>query len=125
MLIKELCDRASVSKESVRHYESLGLLRWKPLQAGSRIYRDYDENMLERLKYIQLGKRLGFTLKEMKPLLDAYDDKSLSSEQQINVLQQQVDKLELMIQELSDTKAFMLEKIQRIQQRKCIHSHKT
>lgn len=119
MLIKELCCQAGVSKETIRHYERLGLISWVPKKAGSRVYRDYDKSVLERLEYIKLGKRLGFTLKEIKPLLDVYYSQGLTVEEQLVLLEQQVDRLELKIQALQETKALMRQKIIRIQTRQC------
>ena len=69
MLIGEIANKSGLSREGVRYYESLGLIRSKPLQAGSRTYRDYDPDTLKRLSYIRLGKRLGYSLKELPDLL--------------------------------------------------------
>lgn len=49
MRIGELCNEAGVSKELVRHYESLGLISSLPIQAGSRTYREFDEHALNGL----------------------------------------------------------------------------
>lgn len=119
MLIKELCCKADVSKEAIRHYEKLGLLTWKPKQAGSRVYRDYSEDVLERLQYIKLGKGLGFTLKEIKSLLDTYYSSGLSAAEQVAVLQSQVSKIEQQIQILEESKRLLLSKVERIQTKQC------
>ena len=63
-----LADNAGVNLETVRYYEKIGLMP-KPKRKGSR-YRFYDENDLARLKFIIRAKELGFTLNEIKELLD-------------------------------------------------------
>ena len=63
MRIGELCRQAGVSKELVRHYESLGLISSSPVQAGSRVYREFDEQALNRLYLIQKAKKYGFNAK--------------------------------------------------------------
>ena len=63
-----LADKAGINLETVRYYEKIGLLP-KPKRKESR-YRIYDENDFARLKFIIRAKELGFTLNEIKELLD-------------------------------------------------------
>lgn len=93
MKISELCQRAGVTKELIRHYEALGLISASQQQAGTRLYRDFSEQTIQRLHLIRLGKQLGFTLREIKPLLDAYMGNYLNDTQVREVLQSQSDKL--------------------------------
>ncbi|MBI5969881.1 MAG: heavy metal-responsive transcriptional regulator [Deltaproteobacteria bacterium] len=66
--IGELARRAEVSVQTVRYYERQKLL----LPSGRKDsgYRVYDEKALKRLKFIRRSKELGFTLREIKGLLD-------------------------------------------------------
>jgi len=70
MLIGEIVRKSGLSKDGIRHYEALGLLHSRPVQAGSRTYRDYDDTTFERLALIALAKRLHFSLKELAEPLD-------------------------------------------------------
>lgn len=70
MLISKLCRASGLSKDTIRHYEALGLLHSTPRRAGSRIYRDYGDDSFERLELIALAKRLKFSLREIGPGLD-------------------------------------------------------
>lgn len=70
MLIGELCKRSGLSKDTIRHYEALGLLHSHPRSAGSRTYREYEDDSFERLELIALAKRLRFSLRELAPGLD-------------------------------------------------------
>jgi len=64
--IGELCERTGASKDTVRHYEKLGLLTPKYLPAGSREYRHYDETAVDRMQHIANGKQAGFSLREIR-----------------------------------------------------------
>ncbi len=69
MTIGELAKQAAVNAQTIRYYEREGLLpdahRWP--DSG---YRDFDEEALLRLRFIRSAKDLGFTLREIKELLD-------------------------------------------------------
>ena len=115
MKIGELCKKANVGKELVRHYEALGLLYSAEVQAGTRFYRDFSDQSIERIRLIQVGKRLGLTLKEIKPMLDAYLGDSLHFNQALTVLQQQYDKCEQQIAEAREVQALIKYKIEVVQ----------
>lgn len=59
--------RAGVGVETVRFYEKNGLLE-EPARRVSG-YREYDEQTVNRLRFIQRAKDIGFTLSEIKDLL--------------------------------------------------------
>lgn len=69
MTIGELAKRAGVNVQTIRFYERGSLLpeahRWP--DSG---YRDFDDEALLRLRFISSAKELGFTLREIKELLD-------------------------------------------------------
>ena len=65
--IGELAHRAGVGIDTVRYYESRGLLEpHKRLPSGYRRYRDLD---VARLLFIRRAQALGFTLAEIRSLL--------------------------------------------------------
>ena len=69
MTIGELASKAGVNVQTVRFYERKGLLpeahRWP--DSG---YRDFDGSALTQLRFIRSAKNLGFTLREIRELLD-------------------------------------------------------
>ncbi|MCG5515432.1 MULTISPECIES: MerR family DNA-binding transcriptional regulator [unclassified Ectothiorhodospira] len=68
--IGELAREFGITTRAIRFYEDEGLL--SPLRVGTkRLYRRRDR---ARLKLILRGKRLGFTLGEMREAFDLYDD---------------------------------------------------
>jgi MerR family copper efflux transcriptional regulator len=67
MTIGRVANAAGVSIDAIRFYERQGLIA-APRRNFSG-YRDYSEEVLDRLRFIGDAKRLGFTLKEIKELL--------------------------------------------------------
>lgn len=111
MRIKELCQRAGVSKELVRHYENLALIYYTQEIAGSRHYRRFSEDALTRLHLINIGKRLGFTLKEIKPFLGAYMGGELSRDEIYRVLEEQYQSVIQKIEEAEKMKSLLAYKM--------------
>jgi len=67
--ITGLCDEFSVTPRALRFYEDEGLLA--PRRAGmSRIYSWRDR---ARLAWILRGKRVGFSLSDIREMIDLYD----------------------------------------------------
>ena len=67
MTIGRVANAARVSIDTIRFYERRGLLA-APRRNFSG-YRNYSDDVLDRLRFIGDAKRLGFTLKEIKELL--------------------------------------------------------
>ena len=68
MKIGEVSRLSGTGIETIRFYEREGLLL-KPQRQPSG-YRQYDDTTIERLNYIRRAKELGFTLAEVKELLE-------------------------------------------------------
>jgi len=68
MKIGEVAKRSGVGIETIRFYEREGLLQ-EPERRPSG-YRQYDESTINRLEYISQAKELGFTLAEIRELLE-------------------------------------------------------
>ncbi len=68
MSIRELCDAYDVTPRTLRFYEAKELLF--PLRDGQK--RLFTKRDRARLKLILRGKRFGFSLEEIRQLLDLY-----------------------------------------------------
>ena len=68
MKIGEIARRSGVGIETIRYYEREGLLQ-KPERRPSG-YRQYNDSIFQRLDYIRSAKELGFTLSEIRELLE-------------------------------------------------------
>jgi len=68
--IAELAREFDVTTRTIRFYEDKGLLR--PQRQGQR--RIYSPRDRVRLRLIMRGKRLGFSLSEIREMIELYDD---------------------------------------------------
>jgi DNA-binding transcriptional MerR regulator len=68
MTIREMCDAYDVTPRTLRFYESKELL--SPQRDGQK--RLFSKRDRARLKLILRGKRFGFSLEEIRQLLDLY-----------------------------------------------------
>ena len=73
MLIGELAKKAGLTRDTVRFYERTGLIQSGEKEAGSRLYKTFDEVALKRLLIIKGSQVGGFTLREIKEILDHWD----------------------------------------------------
>ena len=113
MLIGEVAKRAGLSKDGVRHYEALGLIKSSPRLAGTRVYRDYDEMTLERLALIRLGKRLHFGLRHIAEMLDRLMKDQITREERAEILMQKVAQIDAQIADLRRAQEELLHLAQR------------
>jgi len=71
MKIGQLSQQTSCKIETIRYYERIGLLPTPARSDGG--YRLYDEIHLRRLSFIRRSRELGFTIEEIRGLLDLVD----------------------------------------------------
>ena len=72
MTIGKLAGICSVGVETIRYYERLGLIA--PVERSESGYRRYNQESVKRLRFIRHAKELGFTLKEIRELLELRRD---------------------------------------------------
>ncbi|MCU0506798.1 MAG: MerR family transcriptional regulator [Anaerolineae bacterium] len=68
MKVNEIARRAGVSPETVRYYARIGLLR--PERDDHNDYRRFRERDLCALRFIVHAKQLGFTLSDVRSVLE-------------------------------------------------------
>ena len=96
--IGELSTAFSLSPRAIRFYEDQGLL--SPNRAGTQ--RVYTKRDRARLSLILRGKRLGFTLADIREFLDLYDvDRSKRRQMEVT-LQKTRDRIAELEQQLED-----------------------
>jgi MerR family copper efflux transcriptional regulator len=89
MLIGELAQKTGTSKETIRYYERIGLV--EPDQRRDSGYREYTQEEVKKLHFINRAKQLGFTLNEISELLELEVNNETSCEP---VRRKATDKLE-------------------------------
>ena len=90
LLIGTLATKASTTKDTIRHYDQLGLLKSRKRQAGSRFYTEFHPECVERIELIKSAQAIGFTLTEIKDSLNDYYDGQLDIDLQLNLTQQKL-----------------------------------
>lgn len=103
--ISELAREFDITTRSIRFYEDQGLLN--PAREGqTRIYSKQDR---VRLKLTLRGKRLGFSLAEIRELFDLYDADKSSRSQLQTMLGLVEEKRETLQQQMEDIRMVLLE----------------
>ena len=111
MLIGQIASQTGVTKDAIRHYINVGLLKPTPRQAGTRVYQDFSERDVERLKWIVLGKSLGFTLSEIEHYLTMFMDDNLSHEDAAAMFREKLTEVDEKIRHLQSIRHRLSEKL--------------
>ncbi|MDW4548417.1 MerR family DNA-binding transcriptional regulator [Defluviimonas sp. D31] len=108
MTIREMCETFDVTPRTLRFYEAKELLY--PIRDGQkRLFTRRDRG---RLKLILRGKRFGFSLEDIRQLLDLYDmdaqhqlqirEVVAKSRERLAEMRRQRDDLDVLISELAE-----------------------
>ncbi len=75
--ISKAAQRAGVGIETIRYYQRRGLIEEpaRPVEG----YRLYPEKTIARVRFIKRAQELGFSLKEVKTLVELGDEKCLET----------------------------------------------
>ncbi len=68
MTISRIAERTGVGVETIRFYERRGLIK-QPVRPRNSGYRFYDDEVVERIRFIRQAQELGFSLREIAELL--------------------------------------------------------
>jgi len=99
--ISELADELGITARTIRYYEEVGLI--EPLRHEDIAQRLYGARERVRLKLILRGKRLGFSLTEIKEMIDLYDADPTEKEQLQRVIaygEQRLSVIDELLQDL-------------------------
>lgn len=115
MLISELAHQSGLSIDTIRFYEKQGLIGSEFIQRRHNNYREYSEMSLERLRLINRGKRLGFTLREIQEWIKDFESDQLTIDQKRIVFGRKLIEIEQRIDELNKMKIYLSAKLN------CLH----
>lgn len=120
--ISELAHEFGLTPRTLRYYEEVGLLT--PLYLENMNQRLYGAREKARLTLILRGKRLGFSLAEIKEMIDLYDidrterrqlEKSLEyGQKRIQQIQEKIEELAALKEELLTYQHQFMEKLARL-----------
>jgi MerR family copper efflux transcriptional regulator len=77
MNIGQAAKSSGVSAKMIRHYESIGL--FTKISRADSGYRVYGENEVHSLTFVRRARDLGFSMKEIKKLLNLWRNKARPS----------------------------------------------
>ena len=108
MLINELSKRTAVSIPTLRYYENYGLFKGvSDEKVKTNNYKDYDESVVEKMEMIRGAKEAGFTLAEIKKLLDSWYNKRISLDKKIEVVNNKINEIDNKIRELKKVRKLL------------------
>lgn len=100
MLIGELVERSGLTKDTIRFYEKKGLINLDRNSRRENNYKEYSEQVLEKLMLIQKLKNMGFTLNEIDTFLELWREEDASCknlkftlENKLTLVNEQMQKL--------------------------------
>jgi DNA-binding transcriptional MerR regulator len=97
--IGELARRAGCKPETVRYYESIGLVRDASRTDGGQ--RRYGEEAVRRLTFIRHARDFGFSVAAVRELLAMSDQPDLSCEEVDAIAKHHLEEVESRLQRLS------------------------
>lgn len=120
MLINELSKRTGIPIATLRYYENYGLFSGMVNEkVKTNNYKDYDESIVEKVEMIKSAKDGGFTLVEIKKLLDSWYNKQLSINKKIEVVTNKINEIDSKIRQLQNVKKILEECIVDIENAGC------
>ncbi|CAN5236175.1 helix-turn-helix domain-containing protein [soil metagenome] len=102
--IGDLSKATTTKVETIRYYENIGLLPAPSRTTGN--YRSYAPEHLARLSFIRRARELGFTLDQVRNLLDLSDEKQRSCESVDAIAREHLRQVD---RKISDLKALRAE----------------
>ncbi|QSB28775.1 MerR family transcriptional regulator [Flavobacterium sp. CLA17] len=100
-LISQISKETGVPIGTIRFYEKFGLFSGetkKEITTNNYIY--YRDDVIEKLNFIQMAKVVGFTLSEIKEVVDAWYEKQISKKAKIEVLDRKLIQIDEKMKEL-------------------------
>lgn len=104
MRIGELEQKSGASRHTLRYYESVGLLT---VQRHSNNYREYSPSSLSDLTFIQQAQGMGFSLSEIREILQARREQQLDCAQGALLVGRKLAEVEAKIASLQAMKRFL------------------
>lgn len=116
MLIGELSRKTGLSKDTIRFYEKRGMISLGYKQRRANNYKEYSDEVFDRLQVIKRIKHLGFTLNEITDFLALIDMKEATCHYIAGRITEKVALLDLEIEALTSQRRRLLAGMQQCMQ---------
>lgn len=100
MLIGQLSQRTGFTRDTIRFYERHGLIEVPRKARRDNNYKEYPDEVLDRLLTIKRIKAMGFTLNETQEILDLVDMDKATCGTMADKVNEKVEVIEQKIAEL-------------------------
>ena len=105
MHIGELSKRSGFSRDTIRFYEKIGLIKLEDDSRDKYHFKDYSERVLRRLLAIRKMKDYGFTLQETRGLFILFEEGALEPARGRRYVERKIQRIDKQINELILVKA--------------------
>jgi DNA-binding transcriptional MerR regulator len=109
MLIGQLVKETGLSKDTIRFYEKHGLISVSRKERRRNNYKEYSDEVREKLHTIKRLKNFGFTLNEVSDLLDMIEMNEASCNNVGQKIMEKVSLLDEKIRELIIVRTSLLD----------------
>ena len=113
MLIGDFARAVGSTKDTVRFYTRLGLLKAGERAAGQRHYAVYDQDQIDRFVFIEQCKALGFTLQEIGSAFREHEAGTLTALRQQEIMEAKLRSIEERIANLREAERRLRAKVER------------
>ncbi|AUG53080.1 Cu(I)-responsive transcriptional regulator [Thalassospira marina] len=97
MNISDAAQQCGLPAKTIRYYEDIGLVTPGRLTNG---YRDYSDQDLHKLRFLQRSRGLGFSIDDCRLLLSLYEDRNRASADVRQIAKAHLDDIDRKIAEL-------------------------
>jgi DNA-binding transcriptional MerR regulator len=100
--IGEIHARSQVPIKTIRYYEEIGLIQAETRSSGG--FRLFSPDVLPRLGFIKRSQTLGFSLQEIRNILDIHDQGEMPCAEVRNNIERKIQDIDDRIQQLQQLK---------------------
>ena len=120
MLINELSKRTGVSIHTLRYYENFGFFNGvADEKTKTNNYKNYDGNLVETIALIKEAKEVGFTLSEIKYLLNSWTNNEFTVVKKMEIVNVKINEIDAKISQLKQVKSKLLKMLKDIENGDC------
>ena len=109
LTIGEVARQSNLKPSALRYYESVGLINVTERVSGQRRYND---EVLTRLKIIQLAQQAGFTIKEIQTLVEDNQVESSATTRWKELATHKLEEVETLIEKAHQMKQLLLSSLE-------------
>ncbi len=106
MNIGAAAEITGVTAKTIRYYEEIGLIL--PARRSENGYRNYADEDIQILRFIQRARRLGFSVRDVESLLTLWQDKGRASADVKELALKHIDEVEKRIEEMQSIRDTLL-----------------